>query len=1546
MRKSERQTTKPGRALPATIAIGALIASGLAMAPMAAADVAFVTNPASYVNTLAGTGSGGPVVGSINNFPGPAAPYGMVQFSPDIPGNGAGYYYNSGTSDLRGFSLNHASQGCGAFGDFPVLPTTIDPTTDQPWNKLNSFDHSDEVGEPGYYRLTSKDRNNQNVTTELTATDRTGVAVFTFPAGTTPAITIRAGVSNGSTKQGSINVNPNNGTITGWTINSGFCGQKNQYRAYFTAKFEQAFTQYGAWNEGTNAITTKTVGTDTGDAEYSTVARPGGFVRFANGTTKVRMKISLSYVRNGDLALGEANPSGGQYGGSAFNLATEVPTADYKVASATAYPSYQAAFDAIRSATFGRWNNLLSKVKVSDTATERDVKTFYHSLYRTFLHPNILEDTNGDYPGFEYFNFTAVDGSKPQVQPTIHNKADSAATYGIEPEHVYANFSDWDTYRSWAPLAALITPDILSDVAQTYVLTADQSGQLSRWALANSSTDQMSGDNASALLAQVYAFGARDFAAGKALHYMYEGALGETAGTYTGGQNPDQINRPGAKDYTERKYAPQTPEHQTDHAVTGASVAQEWAIDDYAISVFARTLGAANIPAGVPADVADQFAARANYWENHINPLTMCLSARDYAGRYPVGSNCNSTPGDFGHRGHVTGYGQVGFDEAVSEQYLWMAPQNLAGLASVLGGRDATAERLDEFMTGGYNVGANVPKMWAGNEPNFATPWAYNYVGRPWRTQEVVDDIRNQLFGTEPHGAEPGNDDLGAMSAWYVWAALGVYPATPGTDILTVNSPNFEKAQMTFGNGKTLTINAPGATTKRYIAGLSVNGAAQTNLAVSGGWLDEDTVLDFTMSSMATTWGTGVADAPPSFAGGSNSTIAYADPVTVAPGATGTAVFAIQRAASTANSYSLDFTGVPAGFALATTTSTVFDSTGHSRQSLSIRVNAGVADGDYLLPVTTVTSAGERSTSEITVRVARASGLLAATTLQATSLKAANAGHFDGNSSIQRDKVETAGLTAGTAVDIGALSGSPTLAGLSVTLPKVSEGLPDAVVPNGQTIALQGNPTKISFLGAARAANTTGTAVVVLDNGAEATADLSLGDWVKPSNTGSMAGGNLTPFSTNTKVIWTSERNGQNSDPGAYIYATLPYTAPGGRTIAAVRLTGSGGDNRRVFGIAQDTAAPAVNLPTQSLSSTSVTAGNSITITGANFAAGEVVTARLGTHALGTATATASGAVVLSVTVPKTTTAGTYQVQLSGPTSGVAASTQVTVAAATWTPTISAPAAAQAGSQVVVTGSGFAPSEQVTITLGSHTTHAFASASGNLTASIAAPATTGTQVLTATGELSGTPVQRSITFTPVTPVDPTDPVSTSLTLSLTPAVVVYGQTVTARAQVAAGTTGTVEFFRGNSSLGKVALSGTAAQLRINGLAAGTHTIRAELVGTGVKSRNATASVVKAAVGAVKVSGKKYTRKKATTLTVKVGNLTGGQRATGKVRVYVGKKVAKTVTLKAANKGTIKVKIAKKFTTKKTIKVKAVFTPADTKNVIGGTSTVKTIKARR
>jgi predicted alpha-1,2-mannosidase len=756
----------------AVLAAGCMALTGVTVVARAEEPV-IVTNPVGHVDTLIGTGSS-ETGGSVNNFPGAALPFGMVQYSPDTTNSYAGYDHDNERS--TGFSMNHASVGCNAFGDIPMLPTTT-PIGSQPWSAWEKIAHDDsEVGVPGYYRVRFPET---GVTAELTATTRTGVGRFKYPDNGRPALFhVRTGGSLAGNSAATVRIGEGNTTVTGSATTGDFCGKKNVYTVYFAMQFSRPFLSYGTF-EGNSVLP----GARSANSRWA-----GGWVEFPSGSVVVA-RTALSYV---SVAAARAN------------LAAEAG----------------ASFDDVRAQASTEWNAALSRVAVAGTNAD-NVKTFYTSLYRSLLHPNTFNDADGRYIGF--------DGS-------VHTVAKGHTQY--------ANFSDWDTYRCLAALQALIFPERGSDMAASLVNDAGQSGSLPRWALASSATGEMTGDSVVPLIVNLYAFGAKDFELKTALYYMLKAATDGGAGL--GGY----VERPGIISYLQHGYAPQTEEFRADHGIDGGSVTLEWSVDDFAISRFADALGEHAIAA--------EFQNRAQYWHNLFNPLTHEITPRTAEGIFLPW---------LGSSGPTSDFGQDGFEEGNAAQYLWMVPHNIAGLVAALGGREAAAERLDSF-TAEVNAGPSDPLLWLGNEPGFGVPWLYNYIGQPWKTQQVVDRARSELYGPTPAG-EPGNDDLGAMASWYVWSALGLYPSTPGTAILTVNTPLFDRAEIALPAGKSIRISAPGASRGlKYIRGLSIDGTATDQTFLPESVVRTGGDVAFSLSEIPNTvWGTAESSAPPSFGG-------------------------------------------------------------------------------------------------------------------------------------------------------------------------------------------------------------------------------------------------------------------------------------------------------------------------------------------------------------------------------------------------------------------------------------------------------------------------------------------------------------------------------------------------------------------------------------------------------------------------------------------------------------------------------------------------------
>jgi predicted alpha-1,2-mannosidase len=616
----------------------------------------------------------------------------------------------------------------------------------------------------------------------------------------------------------------------------------------------------------------------------------GGFVEFPPGSV-LEVRTAISYVG---------------IDGARANLAAEGG----------------ANFDDVRAAASREWNDVLSRVSVAGRNVD-ELETFYTSLYRSLLHPNTFNDADGRYLGF--------DGS-------IHT-VDKGRTQ-------YANFSDWDTYRCLAALQALLLPERASDMAQSLVNDAEQSGALPRWAFANAATAEMTGDSVVPLIVNMHAFGAKDFDVRTALRYMVDAA------TKGGMGLNDYVERPGIATYLQFGYAPFTLEFGHNGWIADASITLEWSIDDFAISRLAHSLG--------DAVTAADFQNRAQYWQNLFNPSNRDIVPRSWTGYFRPGPGFVVAPSNFG---------QVGFDEGNADQYVWSVPHNVAGLVTALGGRAAVADRLDRF-TEKLNVGPNQPYLWAGNEPSFGVPWLYNYIGQPWKTQHTVDRVRG-LFGPTADG-EPGNDDLGAMASWYVWAALGLYPSTPGTPILTVGAPLFDRIDIALPGNKSIHISAPGASGPhhlKYISGLKIDGQATDHTSLPESIIRTGGALTFSLAAYPDkAWGVGEASAPPSFGAGSSAlAVNVSQPVvTIAPGHAGTVTLDAQQLIDGASGYTISGTSADPGISV-TPRSGQFGSGGSATVTLSITVAQSVPEDYYLVYLVTVTGQSVRRSTVLVV---------------------------------------------------------------------------------------------------------------------------------------------------------------------------------------------------------------------------------------------------------------------------------------------------------------------------------------------------------------------------------------------------------------------------------------------------------------------------------------------------------------------------------------------------------------------------------------------------
>ena len=522
----------------------------------------------------------------------------------------------------------------------------------------------------------------------------------------------------------------------------------------------------------------------------STSAGPGGgYVTFGTpaAQTTVTARVGISYT-----SVAEAQA----------NLTAEVASETFAQVEASA----QAA-----------WTSALDKIEVAG-GTSAEQATFYTALYHAEQFPSVASDADGSYRGFD----------------------ESVHTVGPGHANEYADFSNWDIYRSQAQLTALINPQAADDMAQSILDDYEQGGTLTKWGMNNAETYIMVGDSAVPVLADYYAFGATGFDTSTALSAM------ETE------QTTDTDVTPGVTYLDSFGYLPTNSIYGCCHEYATASTQLEYDIDDFALSAFAGKLGNTS--------VQTKFQNRAQDWENIYNTSSGYIQPRHSNGRWMDGFDASL----------ITGTSSNDFAEGDALTYTPDIPFNLAELTSLEGGDSAMAGYLDNVLSG-YQGLASVAGTQAnlGNEPSIELPWEYDWIGEPYKTQADVRAVEDQLW-SDAAGGIPGNDDLGEMSAWYVWSALGLYPETPGTADLAIGSPLFTEAVVSVGSGgKTLTINAANAAdADPYVQGLMINGTSSSLAYLPATDVLSGTTLNFTLGSSAdTSWAAAAADAPPSYNG-------------------------------------------------------------------------------------------------------------------------------------------------------------------------------------------------------------------------------------------------------------------------------------------------------------------------------------------------------------------------------------------------------------------------------------------------------------------------------------------------------------------------------------------------------------------------------------------------------------------------------------------------------------------------------------------------------
>ena len=671
---------------------------------------------ADYVNPFIGTTN----FGTTN--PGAVSPGGFMSVVPfNVMGSADNKYdkdarwwstpYEYHNSFFTGFShVNLSGVGCPELGSLLLMPTTGDLIVNY---KEYGSTYKNEQATPGYY---SNELTKYGIKCEVSATPRTSIARFTFPAGQS---NILMNLGEGLTNESGATVRRVSATeIEGSKLMGTFCYTPQAvFPIYFVMRVSKAPESYGFWKMQRNKTGVEGEW-DVDNGKYKLYPK---YSRVMSGddignwyifnTTEgeqIEVQIGISFV---SCENARENLDAEQQG---FN------------------------FDKVRTDAYNTWNDYLSTATV-EGGTEDQKTVFYTALYHSLIHPNILQDVNGEYPAME---------SGENLKTTTNR---------------YTVFSLWDTFRNVHQLQSLLYPERQLDMVRSMVDMYKESGWLPRWELYGRETYVMSGDPAIPVIVDTWLRGLKDFDIDAAYEAMIKSA------TTPGKDNP---LRPDCDPYNEKGYIPFgifAADLSGDNSV---SRSLEYYVADYALSQLAKDLG--------KKEDAEYYYNRSlgykKYYCKEFGTLRPITADGKFLSPFnpKQGENFEPSPG---------------FHEGTAWNYTFYVPHDIAGLSKLMGGKKKFVNKLQMVFD---------EKLYdPANEPNIAYPYIFSaFKGEEWRTDKEVKRLLAEHFTNTPDGI-PGNDDTGTMSAWAVFNMMGFYPDCPAKAEYTAVAPTFDKITLT-----------------------------------------------------------------------------------------------------------------------------------------------------------------------------------------------------------------------------------------------------------------------------------------------------------------------------------------------------------------------------------------------------------------------------------------------------------------------------------------------------------------------------------------------------------------------------------------------------------------------------------------------------------------------------------------------------------------------------------------------------------------------------
>ncbi len=718
-------------------------------------------NLTQYVNPLVGTSGFG------NVYPGAQIPFGGIQISPDTDfddyDTAAGYKYDHPT--VLGFSLTHLSgTGIPDLGDFLFMPGTgvmhLQPGTHENPDEgyRSKYSHSREEASPAYYSLMLDDYGTK---AEMTAGKLAGILKFTYPKADNAWLLLDLNHTLRSRCEWANIRIENDSTITGYKLVNGWGPERH---VYFAARFSRPISDARIYMEDKPVI-------------YNTSR-----FRSDRETYGKNVKLALEFPsEEGDTIVIRTAISGVSSQGALANLA-EIDGE---------------SFESLRSKGEFAWNNQLAKFEIDGDKNQKE--TFYTSVYHTFLHPFLFEDSDGKYRGLD---------------KSIHT-SDNFRNLTV--------FSLWDTYRALHPLFNLVQADVQADIANSMLAHYDQSVErmLPIWSFYGNETWCMIGYHTVSVLADMIVKDIPGFDKERAFKAMVATA-----------ENPNYDCLP---DYIEKGYVPFDKEKES------VSKTLEYAYDDYCIAMAAKKLG--------KNEEYHRFMKRALSYRNIFDKSTGYMRGKDSNGNWRT----PFSPVAYEGPGSVNGWGDI--TEGFTVQYTWYVPHDVEGHINLMG-KDLYRQRLDslfnvslsEDIPGAHDIWGRIGAYWHGNEPCHQVSYLYNYLGEPWKCQQRVREVVDRFYGNTPD-ALSGNDDCGQMSAWYIFNCMGFYPTAPSSNVYNIGSPALPKVTMHMSNGKDLKMTTDNWSKKNiYVKELYLNGKLHDKSYITYDDIRDGAELHFVMS--------------------------------------------------------------------------------------------------------------------------------------------------------------------------------------------------------------------------------------------------------------------------------------------------------------------------------------------------------------------------------------------------------------------------------------------------------------------------------------------------------------------------------------------------------------------------------------------------------------------------------------------------------------------------------------------------------------------------